>query len=207
MTTVPSYLIEFFIRSCSALASHPCSPGTRGGRGIPVCPREGRVTPGSSGGRVTPGSWRCPGSRGGRETPGSGSWCSPFRGRSSSIVVRFEREEEQRQATRVGESRSDGVPPRVSSSPPVRIISVPTLHWDTGALGKPLVTRGAGSASMLQINGKKETEGESRPVRSIPPSAPRSGAPLHVRGQELWRRRTRPGPHPHRQKYTFIYLS
>ena len=154
MMTVYSYLIEFFIRSCSALASDPCSPGTRGGRGIPGSTREGRVTPGSwcspgsKGGRVTPGS------RGGRVTPGSGSWCSASRSGSSSIVVRSERVEEQRQTTRVGESRSEGVPPR-DSSPPVRIMSVTTLHRNTGIPGQPFVTRGAGSACMLQINRKK----------------------------------------------------
>ena len=85
-----SYLIEFFIRSCSALASDPCSPGTRGGR-------------------VTPGS------RGGRPTPGSGSRCGPSRGGSSSIVVRFGR----RSSVRPHVRRRAGVKecPPVSAAP------------------------------------------------------------------------------------------
>ena len=135
MMTVYSYLIEFFIRSCSALASDPCSPGTRGGRGIPGSTREGRVTPGSwcspgsKGGRVTPGS------RGGRVTPGSGSWCSASRSGSSSIVVRSERVEEQRQTTRVGESRSEGVPPpwQQPSGPHHVSHNSSPEHRDTGA--------------------------------------------------------------------------
>ena len=92
-----SYLIEFFIRSCSALASDPCSPGTRGGRGTPGSTRGGRVTPGS------------------RPTPGSGSRCGPSRGGSSSIVVRFGR----RSSVRPHVRRRAGVKecPPVSAAP------------------------------------------------------------------------------------------